>query len=87
MLADANQFFILVFSAIAIGLVGRREKWSRWGYIFGIASQPFWLYETFAEKQWGMFALSIWYCISWGQGIYNYWIIQDPEEQTKNNLD
>lgn len=68
------QTGILVFSALAIWFVSRPEKWSRWGYIFGMLSQPFWLFETFHQQQWGMFALSIFYTYSWTMGVYYKWI-------------
>ena len=84
MLDDIIQFFILFFSAAAIWFVGRKESWSRWGYIFGIISQPFWLYATFMDQQWGMFTLSLVFSYSWSQGIYNYWIKAEPvTEPTK----
>jgi len=79
MTQDIVQAAILIFSAIAIWLVTRKEHWSRWGYIFGLMSQPFWLYVTWAEGQWGMFALSLWYTYSWLQGVWNYWLNASPE--------
>jgi hypothetical protein len=69
-----SQFFIFIFGCSAIWLVSRREKWKRWGYIVGLCSQPFWLYTSFINKQYGIFALSLFYTYSWMQGIYNYWI-------------
>ena len=65
---------IAILGGSAIWLVGRKEKWGRWGYIFGLLSQPFWLYSAYTNKQWGIFTLSMWYTYSWCQGIYNYWI-------------
>jgi hypothetical protein len=77
---NINQFLILIFSASAIWFVGRKEKWRRWGYIFGILGQPFWIIETFKEMQMGMFLLTIWYTYSWGQGIWNFWIKGEDEK-------
>lgn len=74
-----SQICILVFGAVAIWLVSRKEHWSRWGYIFGFISQPFFLWSTYKEQQWGIFLLSIWYTYAWGQGIWNYWI--KPEDK------
>jgi hypothetical protein len=65
---------IFLFGASAIWLVSRKENWKKWGYILGLLAQPFWLYSTFTDKQWGMFCLSLFYTYSWIQGIYNYWI-------------
>ena len=77
---NINQVIIVIFGAAAIFLVGRKEKWSRWGYIMGMLSQPFWLIESFKNEQWGFFILSIWYTYSWGQGIWNYWIKPDDKK-------
>ncbi|MDT8447413.1 MAG: hypothetical protein RRB13_11030 [bacterium] len=80
LLDNISQTFILVVGAAAIWLVGRREAWKRWGYIFGMITQPFWFYTTIRAEQWGLFALSLWYTYSWGQGIYNYWFKAQPED-------
>ena len=69
-----EQVFIFIFGGSAIWLVGRTDKWKRYGYILGLLSQPFWLYSSFINQQWGVFVLSIWYAYSWSNGIYNYWI-------------
>lgn len=68
------QISLLLFSGTAIWFIGRKEKWKRWGYIFGLLGQPFWFIETIKNEQWGMFFLCLWYTYSWGQGIWNYWI-------------
>jgi len=68
------QLWILLFGGLAVWFVGRLESWKRWGYIFGLISQPAFLYSLYINWQWGMFLLSLWYTYCWGQGIYNYWI-------------
>lgn len=73
----AIQVIILVLSASSIWLINRVEKWSRWGFIIGLAAQPFWLYTTAKNDQWGFFILSIFYAYSWSMGIYNKWIKND----------
>ena len=67
------QTFIFLFSASAVWFVSRKEKWRRWGYIFGLCGQPFWFYSVDTE-QGGILALCVWYTYSWGQGVYNFWI-------------
>jgi len=67
-----SQIIIVIFGGIAIWLVSCKAPLNKWGYIFGIISQPFWLYVTFSSKQYGMFALSVWYTFGWAKGIYNY---------------
>ena len=68
-----DQLMIAILGGLAIYLVGRKDKYKRYGYISGLLSQPFWLYSAFVNQQWGIFVLSIWYTYSWGNGIKNYW--------------
>lgn len=69
-----EQIFIFLFGASGIWFVSRTEKWKRWGYILGMLGQPFWFYSAWETQQWGIFLLTIFYCYSWSQGIWNYWI-------------
>lgn len=71
---DLIQFFILIFSAISILLVCRTDKYKKYGYIFGLISQPFWFYSSYINHQYGMLILTVVYTYSWIVGIYNYWI-------------
>lgn len=68
------QVWIVIFGCAAVWFVGRREKWSRWGYVLGLLSQPAWFYTAIKHEQWGIVILCAWYTYSWGQGIYNYWL-------------
>ena len=63
------QIGVAIFGIIAIILVARKNKW---GFVFGLASQPFWLLTSYLNKQWGIFLLSIIYVFSWAYGIYEW---------------
>ena len=69
-----SQIGIFLFGASAIWFVGRKEKWSRWGYVLGLIGQPFWFYTTITYEQYGLVVLCLFYTYSWGQGFYNFWI-------------
>jgi nicotinamide riboside transporter PnuC len=69
------QVFIVVLGLIAILLVARKNKW---GFIFGLLSQPFWLITAYINNQWGVLLLSVGYTFSWIYGIYN-WFIKDQK--------
>ena len=71
---DVSQVGIIFFGALSVYLVGRRDKWQRWGYIAGLCSQPFWFVSSWKAAQWGIFAVSVWYTFSWLNGVWNYWI-------------
>lgn len=66
------QTAILILSAVAIWLLSCKEA-GRWGWIVGLAAQPFWLYETFHAAQWGMFANSIAVTGIYARGLRNHW--------------
>jgi len=70
-IAHPEQVVIAVTGAAAIWMVGRKNAWRKWGYLVGLASQPFWLYATWTGGQYGMFALSCWYVYAWAQGYWN----------------
>jgi len=67
------QLGILVPSATAIFLLSGKRR-ARWGYLFGMASQPFWIASSLMNEQWGIFILSLFYTFNWTRGIWNYWI-------------
>ena len=64
-----SQVGLSFFGIIAIVLVARKNKW---GFVFGLASQPFWLSTSYLNKQWGVFLLSIIYIFSWAYGLYEW---------------
>jgi len=72
-----SQIGLAILGIIAIILVARKNKW---GFVFGLASQPFWLYTSYINKQWGVFLLSIIYVFSWAFGIYE-WFSKDKENK------
>lgn len=66
-----SQIGIFVFGTSAIFLVSKKNKW---GFILGMISQPFWYVTAYMNDQWGIFFMNIAYTISWGIGIYEWWI-------------
>jgi hypothetical protein len=43
---------------------------SRWGFVIGLATQPFWFYTSFRHRQWGIFVASVFYAFGWAMGVY-----------------
>lgn len=72
---DVVQALLMIFSAAAIGLVTSDDpKRRRWGPVFGILGQPFWIYSAFHSGQWGICVLSIWYTVQWVKAIHTMWV-------------
>lgn len=67
------QAAILILSAAAMWLVSGRSRHGRLGWALGLASQPFWLWETWHAAQWGMFLLAVFYTGTWARGLINHW--------------
>jgi nicotinamide riboside transporter PnuC len=63
------QIGIAVFGVAAIILVSKKNKW---GFVFGLISQPFWYVTSYLNGQWGVFFVSIIYTASWTYGVYNW---------------
>lgn len=78
MLDLISQICIFIFGVSSIFLLGRREHWRRWGFILGAIGQPFWFYTAWAHQQWGVLFVSFFYALAWAQGIWNFWIKEDP---------
>lgn len=59
-------------AAIFMGPVGAMllGNGSRWGFVLGLAAQPFWFYTSFRHRQWGIFIASIFYALGWAMGVY-----------------
>ena len=73
---DFVQIIILILGCSSIWLVSRTEDWKKYGYVIGLINQPFWIYTSIVNEQWGIFILSLFYSYSWIMGIYNYWYIK-----------
>ena len=71
------QIAIAALSIAAIAMVASTGPWHKWGFVIGLASQPFWIVALWrgrtpaGGRMWGMLALSVVYCAIWMNGIFN----------------
>ncbi len=70
---DYGQAAILILGAIGIGLMAISDDAARWGIALVLAGQPLWIVETRRKRQWGMFALSIWFTLAWSGIAARMW--------------
>lgn len=69
------QLAIMCLSGTAIFLTNYpKEEVKKFACFFGIAGQPFWLYTSFTNDQWGIFSLALFYLGSWLMGLSAYWL-------------
>ncbi|MBD3282109.1 MAG: hypothetical protein GF387_00665 [Candidatus Portnoybacteria bacterium] len=64
-----SQIGIFIFGVTALFLIAYKIKW---GFVFGLLSQPFFFIAAIRKRQWGIFALCIPYTINWILGIINW---------------
>jgi len=72
-----SQIGVAIFGITAIILVSKKNKW---GFVFGLASQPFWLITSYLNKQWGVFILTIVYTFTWMFGIYEWFLKNEKKD-------
>jgi hypothetical protein len=65
------QTVILIASGLSILLFSSKGHY-KYGFLAGLAAQPFWLYASYQAKQWGIFVLSVWFTICYIRGIKNH---------------
>lgn len=66
------QIMIFVLGASGIYLLSRNDKYSKWGFVLCLLSQPFWFISAYITNSWGIFAVSVIYCASYINGIKNW---------------
>ena len=74
---DWIQIPLFVFEACGMWMIARKEDWKKWGYVVGLCGEPFWIYTSLENKQYGILALAIFYLYVWCMGIYNYFNLKD----------
>lgn len=80
-----TQVFLAILSLTAVLCTQDRNATVRkWGPVFGLCSQPFWLYAAWTSQQWGIFVISFVYTAIWCMGVWRQWIRPRwPEPQPK----
>ncbi len=69
------QLCIAVTGILAVWLSqDHREQVRKYACFFGLGAQPLWLYTSYTEQQWGIFALTFVYIFAWSRGLYLHWI-------------
>lgn len=70
MLEMIMQGCILVLSGASVWAFASKRP--QLGFVCGLCGQPFWIYSTWKDGLWGMFAVSLWFAANHMRGLYNY---------------
>ncbi len=66
------QTMILILGGLTVLLLAlKNHKIRRWGYVAGLASEPFWLIWAWGNDGWAVILLIIWYSGCYSLGIWN----------------
>lgn len=70
-----SQVMIFVFGVTAVWLTQSPDlNMQRYACLYGMASQPFFIYVSVYAKQWGVLAITLVYAASWARGVNTYWL-------------
>ncbi len=76
-----SEIIIFVCGTGAIWLLNQNNKYSKYGVLLGLFSEPFWFVSAYHSRSWGIFALTFIYTVSYIVGVYNFWF---RKKQTKS---
>jgi hypothetical protein len=62
---------IPIMGIAALYLLGRNNKYRKYGFIIGFAAQPFWFFTQLTAKNYIIAGFVVILFFVWGMGIYN----------------
>lgn len=68
-----DQVGIVGLGVTAVGL-SQSKTYARYACLFGMASQPFWIYSAVSAAQWGVLVATLFYTAAWASGIWKFWL-------------
>jgi len=72
------QIGVNIFGLAAMFLIARKNKW---GFVVGLASQPFWITSFVINRQWGLVCIAVLFTINWIYGIYEWFFKKEIKQQ------
>jgi hypothetical protein len=70
---NAVQLAIIICSCTSAWFISRKGSSQRWGFVVGLAGQPFWMWSSLQTGDWGIFLVSCWFTWRHIVGIRNHW--------------
>lgn len=77
-----SQVAIVILGTSSIILLAKKNKW---GFVLGLAAQPFWYITAFVNQQWGVFLVSFVYTLPVGYSEYTSGFLKKRKAQKKTN--
>lgn len=75
------QLIIMFMGIITVSIFNLGSpKIIKYGSLTSLVTQPFWIYSTYINAQWGMFALSLIYTLLSAVGTYKGFILNINQE-------
>lgn len=77
------EVMIFVLGSAAVFLLNTNSRWSKYGAILGLLSEPFWFLSAYMSQSWGIFAVSFIYTLSYCVGVYRFWFCKTKQSKRK----
>lgn len=83
---DAPQAIIISCTSVAAWLISRKDDQRKWGFVIGLAGQPFWFWSTLSANpvQAGVLAVSLFWTYCYTRGIYNHFALDKLKRRLAN---
>lgn len=81
------QTGMLLFGVLAVWYLGyysEADPRRRWGFIFGLSSQPFWAIKSVIQHDWILLVITVLFTISWYNGFK---VQQRRETEARNKIE
>lgn len=67
-----EQVGIIIFSCTSVYLFSTKDYY-KYGFVVGLLGQPLWIHTSFANEQWGIFIVSLWFTFAHLKGLKTHW--------------
>ncbi len=79
---STDQIAVALLGIVAVWLSqARGAAWRRWGCVFGLLGQPWWLFSSWRAGQWELLAIAALLTLAWLRGLWVHWLAQRPQMQ------
>lgn len=86
MVIEFNQFLLLLLGLLSIYFLSSEDiKYLKYGFIFGLCAEPFWLYSSITTGQWSITILVCVYTVCHIRGLINCYKREKFNENTQKS--
>lgn len=69
-----DQVLLVIFGVLSIGFLSSKDiTYLKYGFIFGLISEPLWFYTAYVKEQPGVMFMVLCYGVCHIRGLYNFY--------------